>query len=306
MPCEHPLQPLDVVARGSQRNRCRHGQSSIEQVHFEKRPSDTRERAAPPMLVPARMRASLLSALLAAVLAGGAVAPAAELTTGAILGSVRDDRGAPLAAARVEARAPSARYSATTDAAGDFVMLGVTPDTYQIVVDRAGFEPARETVTVLPGERERLVFSLKRRLHEIARVETRGETFAVGSTSDKFTVTAGAARATVPNESASGLATYLQGTVAGALSGVPGVGFDSFANAIVRGGKVQDTAFDYDSVPIPQGLIAEPGGNIAGAQLGTAGIGATTLTLSGYTDSSQNALGGVVNEIPEVGTYPAH
>ena len=89
------------------------------------------------------------------------------------------------------------------------------------------------------------------------------------------------------------------------LAGVPGVQLDSFANAIVRGGKVQDTVFDYDSVPVPQGLIAEPGGNIVGAQLGTTGVGATTLTLSGFTDSSQNALGGVVNEIPAIGTYPA-
>ena len=73
----------------------------------------------------------------------------------------------------------------------------------------------------------------------------------------------------------------------------------------MRGGKVQDTVYDYDSVPIPQGLIAEPGGNIVGAQLGTTGVDATTLTLSGFTDVSQNALGGVVNEIPAIGTYPA-
>ena len=84
----------------------------------------------------------------------------------------------------------------------------------------------------------------------------------------------------------------------GAIAQAPGVGFDSFANVIVRGGKVQDTVFDYDSVPIPQGLIAEPGGNIVGAQLGTTGVSATTLALGGYTDQSQNALGGVVNEIP--------
>ena len=68
---------------------------------------------------------------------------------------------------------------------------------------------------------------------------------------------------------------------------------------------MQDTVFDYDSVPIPQGLIAEPGGNIVGAQLGTTGVSATTLALGGYTDQSQNALGGVVNEIPAMGTYPA-
>ena len=101
------------------------------------------------------------------------------------------------------------------------------------------------------------------------------------------------------------MANYSRDTIQGAISNVPGVQQDSFANIIVRGGKVQDTVYDYDSVPVPQGLIAEPGGNIVGAQLGTAGVSADTVTLGGYSDESQNALGGVVNEIPLVGTYPA-
>ena len=62
--------------------------------------------------------------------------------------------------------------------------------------------------------------------------------------------------------------------------------------------------YDYDSVPVPQGLIAEPGGNIVGAQLGTAGVGSETVTLGGYNNVSQNALGGVVNEVPLTGMYP--
>ena len=167
------------------------------------------------------------------------------------------------------------------------------------------YQSASEIAIVLPGEREEIAFTLQAQLKEIARVEAKGEAFPVGSTSDTFTVTGDAARASSPNESPSGLANYTQGSVQGAIAGVPGVQFDSFANAIVRGGKVQDTVYDYDSVPIPQGLIAEPGGNIVGAQLGTTGVAATTLTLSGFTDVSQNALGGVVNEIPAIGTYPA-
>jgi hypothetical protein len=82
------------------------------------------------------------------------------------------------------------------------------------------------------------------------------------------------------------------------------VDLDPFANAILRGGRVSDTVFDYDSVPIPQGLIAEPGGNVDGAQLPTTGIASTNVTLAGYFNESDNALGGVVNQIPAVRTYP--
>jgi len=239
------------------------------------------------------------------VVAAGASALAAELTTGAIIGSVHSGRGAPIDGANVTARSPSGRYTATTDVAGRFVILGVAPDTYDVTVVAGGYQSASDVAIVLPGERERLAFTLQPRLKEIARVEAKGEAFSVGSTSDTFTVSGDAARASFPDESAPGIANYTQGSVQGAIANAPGVQLDTFANAIVRGGKVQDTVFDYDSVPIPQGLIAEPGGNIVGAQLGTAGVAATSLTLSGFTDSSQNALGGVVNEIPMVGTYPA-
>jgi Carboxypeptidase regulatory-like domain len=245
------------------------------------------------------------AALLACAAAQGVTARASELTTGSILGTVQTAAGAPISGATITARAPSGRYSATADDRGRFVILGVVTDTYNVTASAGGYEPASEVATVLPGEREEIAFTLRPQLREIAHVEAKGEAFPVGSTSDTFTVTGDAARATSPAESSSGLASYTQGTVQGAIASVPGVQLDTFANAIVRGGKVQDTVFDYDSVPIPQGLIAEPGGNIVGAQLGTTGVAATTLTLSGFTDVSQNALGGVVNQIPAVGSYPA-
>jgi Carboxypeptidase regulatory-like domain len=243
--------------------------------------------------------------LFALTVVSSQAARSSELTTGSILGSVRTLRDLPIMGARISARGASGRYAATTDAAGRFVILGVVPDTYTVTVAAGGYESATEISIVLPAEREELAFRLQPRLKEIAHVEAKGEAFPVGSTSDTFTVTGDAARAASPSESSSGLASYTQNSVQGAIANVPGVQLDTFANAIVRGGKVQDTVFDYDSVPIPQGLIAEPGGNIVGAQLGTTGVAATTLTLSGFTDVSQNALGGVVNEIPSIGTYPS-
>ncbi len=240
-----------------------------------------------------------------AIILTAVVARGAELTNGAILGTVLTVAGKPLSGALVSAVAPSGRYSATSDASGRFTILGISPDTYVVGVELKGYEPSTMTVVVLPGAHELLRVSLRPSLKEIARVQAKNQAFTIGNTADIFTVQGEQAQAANPQASSSGLANYSRDTIQGAISDVPGVQQDSFANIIVRGGKVQDTVYDYDSVPVPQGLIAEPGGNIVGAQLGTAGVSANTVTLGGYSDESQNALGGVVNEIPLVGTYPA-
>ena len=184
-------------------------------------------------------------------------------------------------------------------------MFGIFPDTYAVTAAATGYESnSHAGVTVLPGQTQQVAFSLAKSLKTIATVRSSGRSFAVGSTSDTFTVTGEQARATSPQEGASGLAGYTQGTVQGSITTVPGVDQDAFANAILRGGKIEDAVFDFDSVPVPQGLVAEPGGNVIGAQLFTTGIGSVTTTLAGFESEGQNALGGVIDQIPAVGTYP--
>jgi hypothetical protein len=240
-----------------------------------------------------------------ACLIGALPVAAAEATTGVIVGTVTDQTGRPLANASVTAASPSGTYATTSDARGRFVIPGIVPDSYTISAELRGFASERRTaVLVLPGERQQAAFTLRPELRTIGRVTVASGAFTAGSTSDTFTVRGADARAVSPPASSSGLATYLSGTVQGSIAAVPGVVLDQFANAIFRGGKVSDAAFDYDSVPIPQGLIAEPGGNIVGAQLPTTGIASTTITLAGYTSQGANALGGVVDQIPAVGTYP--
>ncbi|MBV8637461.1 MAG: TonB-dependent receptor [Candidatus Eremiobacteraeota bacterium] len=228
----------------------------------------------------------------------------AEATTGTIVGVVTGNN-APVASARIAIVSPSGSYSATTDVNGRFTVLGISADTYTVSVAASGFEPVSQNgITVFPGQSQILVFHLVTRLKTIASVQATGRAFSVGSTSDTFTVNGAQARALAPPVSSSGLANYIGGTVQGAIASVPGVVLDQFANAILRGGKVSDAIFDYDSVPIPQGLVAEPGGNIVGAQLPTTGVASTTATLAGYTTQDQNSLGGVIDEIPAVGTFP--
>jgi len=247
-----------------------------------------------------RLAVVLLFAFVSPVAAG-----AAESTTGAIVGVVTDASGAPLPNVRVTAVSTSGRSSGTTDPRGTFTLLGLSPDTYTLTAQATGYASStRAGVTVLPGQTQQIAFVIAKALQTIATVRSSGKSFDVGSTSDTFTVSGAAARAQAPAEGASGLGGYTQGTVQGAIVDVPGVDQDAFANAILRGGKIEDAVFDYDSVPIPQGLVAEPGGNIVSAQLFTTGIGSVTTTLAGFEAEGQNALGGVVDQIPAVGTYP--
>ncbi|MGR4064237.1 MAG: carboxypeptidase-like regulatory domain-containing protein, partial [Vulcanimicrobiaceae bacterium] len=173
----------------------------------------------------------LLAAIVAAVLVRAAPVLSAESTTGTIVGTVAGATGEPVANARISASSPSGRYVAATDARGRFSLFGLISDTYSVSVAAAGYQAAaRDGVTVLPGENQHIAFTLMPTLKTIASVRSTSRSFAVGSTSDTFTVSASQARASAPSESSSGLANYTQGTVQGAVSAVPGVDEDSFAN----------------------------------------------------------------------------
>ena len=260
---------------------------------------------------PARFVAGSLTALLRLAIALFALtttcagpATGAEATTGAIVGAVTDAAGRPVSGARVTASAPSGRYVATTDAHGRYAILGVIPDAYAVAVTSPGAATAvRRDEVVLAGQTADVSFRLGA-LTIIGTVATAPSAFRLGAPSDTFTVTGAQARAHAPTTTSSGLGAYTEGTVQGSIANVPGVVLDPFGNAIVRSGKVSDTVFDYDSVPLPQGLIAEPGGNVVGAQIPTTGIASASVTLAGYEAESDNALGGVVNLIPATGTYP--
>jgi hypothetical protein len=251
-----------------------------------------------------RTNAHLCAIVLALLFITNGVVFGAESTTGGVTGTISAN-GRPVANAAIELSAPSGQYTTRSDAHGSFTVLGVVPDTYTISLTADGYEPVSQNgLVVLPGQTQHLAFALVSRLKTIATVHSNVRAFQAGSASDTFTVNGAQATVLSPPVSSSGLATYISGTVQGAVASVPGVVLDPFANVIVRGGKVSDTIFDYDSVPIPQGLVAEPGGNIVGAQLPTTGVASVSTTLAGYTNQGENSLGGVVDEIPAAGTYP--
>jgi hypothetical protein len=169
------------------------------------------------------LRAVALFALICILVAGLAVRTkpisAAEATTGLITGTVTSASGAPIPNASVTAASPSGRYSAVTDSHGRFVMLGIEPDTYIVTVDAAGFETATQSeVRVLTGQQQRTAFRLETTIRTIGNVRARNQAFTVGAPSDSFTVSGDAARAQFPTATSSGLSSYTQGSVQGAIA----------------------------------------------------------------------------------------
>src|SRR5579884_3937942 len=181
------------------------------------------------------MNGTLARALLALGLMtlGTAHAYGAEATTGTITGTVTAN-GAAVADAHISAASPSGTYTATTNARGRFALLGVRPDTYVVSVQAAGYEPAAQNgIVVLPNQNQPVSFQLLSHIKTIANVQANTRAFPAGGTSDVFTVHSRGV--SVPPVSASGLAAYSAGTVQGAIAAVPGVSFDQFANAVLRG-----------------------------------------------------------------------
>lgn len=233
---------------------------------------------------------------------------AAEATTGTIVGRVTaGTSGEAVPLVEIAASSPSGTYRTRDDRDGRFAIVGVAPDTYTLSFVATGFEPRSLTgISVLPGARVDATTTLAKALRQIGRTVARGVLggSGFGETQDVFRITGDAARG-LASASSAGLGSYTQGTVQGAVAAAPGVQQDQFANVILQGGKVKDTVFSYDAVPVPQALIAEPGGNVVGAQLPTTGLGYTQVTTGGFSTSSNQGLAGVVDEIPATGVYPA-
>jgi Carboxypeptidase regulatory-like domain len=224
-------------------------------------------------------------------------------TSATVVGTVTDSSARPVPGALVTLSSPSSRQTTTTDERGRFTLLELPPDRYEVIVRANGMQELRIELSVLPARSTTLAVELMP-LSTITTVRAaRANGVRVGASTDLFTLSKSQAQAPLQATS-SGLSQYAAGLAQGAASRVPGIQEDQFANAIVRGGQTNDTLYLYDGVPVAQALIAEPGGNVIGAQLPTTGVGFTDVYLGGFSGPDA-ALGGVINEVPAGGTFPA-
>jgi hypothetical protein len=246
----------------------------------------------------------LLAAMVASAVSFIAPLCVSAATVGTISGTVVDADARAITGASIAATAPSGQYVAHTDVRGHFVIFGVVPDSYKVTFSADGYEVfIQNGITVLPGSRVALEATLQPAIKQLAREVIRASRLGITRTTDEYLVVGTAARAQ-NGVSSAGLSTYVRGTVQGALAAVPGVSFDTFGDAIVRGGKANETAYTYEQVPMPQSEVAEPGGNPISASLATTGVAYTTVDTGAFSVADGNVLSGVIDQVATVGTNP--
>src|SRR4051812_44368248 len=97
---------------------------------------------------------ALLGAGTAASLFVAAPAAAPDYTSGAVIGTIEDNSGAPVAGATVHLRSVSQNQvrDFVTDSSGSFTASGLTPGTYDITVSANGFQPYTDTLTITASQ----------------------------------------------------------------------------------------------------------------------------------------------------------
>jgi Carboxypeptidase regulatory-like domain/TonB dependent receptor-like, beta-barrel/TonB-dependent Receptor Plug Domain len=120
-----------------------------------------------------------LSPLASALVCFCAIAAAQELTTGSVVGLVREESGSVVSGASITItnRATGARRVVTSGETGEFSIPGLAPALYDLKVERSGF-------------RAYLVEGLELKINQVARLEVR---LQVGAITEAVTVTGGAA-----------------------------------------------------------------------------------------------------------------
>src|SRR6185437_15810789 len=232
-------------------------------------------------------------------------APAWAGTTGTITGSVAGDTGAPIAGAKVVATSPSQAATATTDASGRYTLLSLAPDTYTIVVSKAGFEISTTTgISVFADQVQNLRFTLRPALKTIAKVTTRSSMDVVkpGTTSDVYSVNATVTQAVAGvggggnlNNAYSAIA-----TIPGAFVPPNQQGWDQVV--YIRGGNYDQVGYEFDGVPVNRSFDNYPGGTA-----GTLGQQELQLYAGGGTvGQSASGLAGFINQVIKTGTFPGY
>ena len=229
------------------------------------------------------------------------VRPAMAALTGQIAGTVRDDAtGKPLPGVAVTARSPSGGYQAVTDAKGQFTIVGVTPDSYTVAFELAGYEAyAIQGVTVLADSSATTDARLARRLRQIVNVRARASTgaFQPNQTEDSYTVNASAQQQLAGkafNTSQDDL-----------LKRLPSVTEDTNGTVFIRGGTAFQTGLQFEGIDYtePNRTLQNKESNVGNFGL-LNGLGTLQL-IPGGGDASHGDTGtGLISLLAKRGTYP--
>ncbi|MGB6517459.1 MAG: TonB-dependent receptor, partial [Candidatus Cybelea sp.] len=224
--------------------------------------------------------------------------------TGNLSGTIKDANGAPVAGVHVRAAGPSETRSATTDAAGHFVILSLAPDTYTISLNLQGYQSVSfPGVTIFADQTQNVAYTMSKALKTIATVTSQAGSSLVksGVGSDLYSVNAAQASAAAALGGGGNLNnTYsAMASVPGVQTSMGGLGWNYNA-AYVRGQNSFYTGFEYDGIPVNRAFdnynaSTESSLGLQELQVYTGG-GPATIASSGTA--------GFINQVIKTGTFP--
>jgi len=238
------------------------------------------------------------------VLLGLAVtlAPAAELTTGTLDGTAKDEDGNPVAGAIVTLMGPQGVKTSTTNDRGKFNFRGLTSGTYKVKVEAANFAPMVQTdVNISINTTTQLPFVLTKGMTEEITVVSQAPIVDLKSTGTGATIKIDDFAPYVP----------LGRNLTAVFSIAPGVadggGVLGSTNTSISGSSGLENAYFVDGVN-----ITNSGYGALGAYsivYGSLGTGVTydfleevQVKTGGFEAEFGQAGGGVVNSVVRTGT----
>jgi hypothetical protein len=232
---------------------------------------------------------SLMTSMVAPAFAAGGL-------YGSLNGTVVDSEShAPIAGAQVTAQSPSGRYTAVTDGHGFFSIVGMSVDTYTVIVQDKNHETINVPGVVVFGDQTNSVgtLAMAAKLKTIARVTSVSvaSAYQPQQTTDQYTVNS--------NEIALSTGNAKSTDENAALLAVPGVTLTNGQNITIRGGASAEVGYQYDGVPFKEPFLGTNG------SFGLMNSLSQIQVVEGAGDATQGGVGsGVINVIPNRGSGP--
>ncbi len=231
-------------------------------------------------------------------------------TTGSVTGTVVDAATRqPIAAARVTAASPSQSVTTTSDAAGKYAFVSLSPDTYTISVAVSANHDAYTVsgVTVQADQSVTVELAQPSRLKQIGAVTSRAASALVkaGTTADVYSISA----TQQDKASAFGGGGTLNSAYS-AISTVPGVYVASnqagyigaSATLSIRGGDYDQIGYEVDGIPVNRAFDNYPSGQLS--SLGQQEV--QVYTGAAPANSEGQGISGYINQVIKTGSAPGY
>lgn len=227
--------------------------------------------------------------------------PASAGTTGGLSGKVTDAQtGQPIAGAQIYAISPSQTAATVSDAAGNFRLVSLAPDQYDVRVEKSGFQTTTQSgIAIFADQVVAVTIAAGRIGAAVAAQANRGPGYVQpGVTSNLYSIRANDVRRLQALSGAGNIdhAYSAMQTIPGIFIPVGQAGW--FQILSIRGGDQDQVGYEFDGVPVVRRFDNTPVTMLSNLgqqelQVYTGGIPAT---------SDATGISGYVNQVVQQGT----